>query len=944
MAELTSSEPPSPVPVETSAAAAVDTNDAASSDRTSLVLAHPMFTRPWILSVVFAVVACALVPLLSRAGLWDPYELNVAELARRLAVNVFHADALAIADADASMPHLDDLGRGELPFLLSAMGFAAFGLHEWAGRLPFALLAIVAALVVHAVARRAADARAAVFSVACLVTMPLFAVQAHALIGDLVSIVAITGATLGLGTAAFGLAHDSGPPRTMGERLVALGLGLASLAAAVLCRGVLFGAVIPLATVGATGLVAALEGAVVLDAFGTAISLIAGVAALGLAGRVVFAFGATPAGTFSYWLGALPHAVKPMPTFDVVAGDLGHSIVPWAGLAPFALGRLTTSEATTEKLTRTLVVVGLGVAYFVHALALPVLEAVPFVHVPLVALAVGFALRDMEKGARPNLIVAIAALLLVLVMQHDFREQPEKLFLAFGVRNGAVPEAFKALSGDLTRLVLVPAGLLWVALFSPRAEGVPFDAARYVQIAREFLACWEWGVAKGLASLSAMMGALAVAVRIGVAQKAAWALGIPMLARQTLVNLWWAIPLVFAAALFGALLMADVVSWAFDEAKPLGFSSLTRGLAPIESLVSRLTKAGPVAERAVIGAFLLPALLLAAPVLVALMLHHSGKGWGTSIGIAVPTCLAPLVLLGLVGDLLQGSRVAGVVASAALAGFAMNAVVYPKLADQLSPKGVFERFAKAKKASDEVALLAVGTRAASYYAGGDVSNLSTVDEAARWLAAPQSHRRFLVFKGSELARLNSLWRERTNPPRNVPILDDRSSEVLLATSALTGSELSSNPLDEVLPNATPTPQREVRADLDGRIEVLGLDIVDLAGKPLESVSPGRKFRMRTIMKVLAPVGADYDFFIHMDGANRRRHNGDHKIAKGHFPTSLWRVGDVVVDDFETTLEPNFGPGQYTIYFGLYLGEQRLKVRSGPVDADNRINGGVLRVQ
>jgi hypothetical protein len=82
----------------------------------------------------------------------------------------------------------------------------------------------------------------------------------------------------------------------------------------------------------------------------------------------------------------------------------------------------------------------------------------------------------------------------------------------------------------------------------------------------------------------------------------------------------------------------------------------------------------------------------------------------------------------------------------------------------------------------------------------------------------------------------------------------------------------------------------------------------------------------------------------MDGQNRRRHNGDHKVVKGRYPTSLWRAGDLVVDDFETALEPNFGPGQYTIYFGLYLGEQRLRPRGGPSDADGRVDGGPLRVQ
>jgi hypothetical protein len=122
-----------------------------------------------------------------------------------------------------------------------------------------------------------------------------------------------------------------------------------------------------------------------------------------------------------------------------------------------------------------------------------------------------------------------------------------------------------------------------------------------VQLARNVLACWEWGVAKGLASLSLMLGVIAVALRLGVSQKAAWAMGIPLMARQALVNIWWAIPLAFAAAVLGALLVADVVAWAFDDAKPLGLQSLTRGLQPIERLAARAASSGPGAERLVAG-------------------------------------------------------------------------------------------------------------------------------------------------------------------------------------------------------------------------------------------------------------------------------------------------------------------------------------------------------
>src|SRR5262252_4312000 len=77
-------------------------------------------------------------PPLSKSGLWDPYELNVADLARRLSLNLYGAKELWLTGADNSLPHLNDLGRPELPFDSIAIGFRVFGLHEWAGRVPLA--------------------------------------------------------------------------------------------------------------------------------------------------------------------------------------------------------------------------------------------------------------------------------------------------------------------------------------------------------------------------------------------------------------------------------------------------------------------------------------------------------------------------------------------------------------------------------------------------------------------------------------------------------------------------------------------------------------------------------------------------------------------------------------------------------------------------------------
>jgi hypothetical protein len=60
--------------------------------------------------------------------------------------------------------------------------------------------------------------------------------------------------------------------------------------------------------------------------------------------------------------------------------------------------------------------------------------------------------------------------------------------------------------------------------------------------------------------------------------------------------------------------------------------------------------------------------------------------------------------------------------------------------------------------------------------------------------------------------------------------------------------------------------------------------------------------------------------------------------------SLWLPGDLLVDDSDFKLEPNFTPGTYQIFFGLFVGDTRLKVINGPNDGENRIIGGDLRVQ
>src|SRR5258708_17979279 len=156
-------------------------------------------------------------PPLTKSGLWDPYELNVADLSRRIALNLYGAGNLALDGADNTLPHLNDLGRPQLPFSSIALGFKLFGLHEWAGRLPLAVWGALGVLATYAFVGRLFDRRTGVYAAVGLTTMPLYFVQARSMLGDVCAMAALAMAFGGLAAPAFdgegGEAPSAGPAR-----------------------------------------------------------------------------------------------------------------------------------------------------------------------------------------------------------------------------------------------------------------------------------------------------------------------------------------------------------------------------------------------------------------------------------------------------------------------------------------------------------------------------------------------------------------------------------------------------------------------------------------------------------------------------------------------------------------------------------------------------------
>jgi hypothetical protein len=221
-----------------------------------------------------------------------------------------------------------------------------------------------------------------------------------------------------------------------------------------------------------------------------------------------------------------------------------------------------------------------------------------------------------------------------------------------------------------------------------------------------------------------------------------------------------------------------------------------------------------------------------------------------------------------------------------------------------------------------------------------VPTFDTPARAFDWLTE-SAERRWLAIREADLAGLNALYRAHVEPPRNLPVLDDSSSEIVLVSNQL-GAAANKNPLATYILEQPPAPTHALAANLGDKLDVLGWDTLDFEGHPVAAVEGGRRYVFVIYFRVVQPISGSWETFIHVDGF-QRRFNGDHPTLAGKYPFNLWHVGDFIADRSEFALEPNFGAGSYRVYFGLYSGNRRLEVRRGQA-VENRLEAGFLDVR
>jgi 4-amino-4-deoxy-L-arabinose transferase-like glycosyltransferase len=794
---------------------------------------------------------------LSASGIWEPHELKVAELSRRIAVNLLGAGKLALSGSTNTVPTASELGRGELPFTSIALGFKLFGLSEWAGRLPMALWGLLGVVATYVLLARLVDRVAGAFAAIVLATTPLYFLQSRTMLGD---IVALSG--LAVGTAGFALAAFDPRPTAI-RRLAFFGFGVAGSAAAFGTRGVLVG-IVPAAAIGVAWLLRGLSGAGKSDRLGSVFGVLClalAVAGAYLAFRALAGIEEKP---FSRLLGATLVHRHPTPTFDAIVLELGHALFPWSAVVPFALGRIlrappsVSGDAFDRETSARLVVATASILGFAaYGVLAPAVGVLPYGPVFALAAAVAILFRDFERGAPASRTLALCVAAFLILFLTDFQNFPEKGLSGFVIDDARFPDSFKERATHILELgTLASAGLFALGFFE-RAEGQrPFVAEDYRAWPRTFRRALDGNLVFG-----------AIALEIGLVA-------------------------------YGVLLYVSDKYTHWQQFQGL---------------------AAPVRDLAHYGFALVPAAL-----------------------VSPSLALVGRDLCRLAVQKLRVTR--AVVSLAALAGFGavLGFAYYPALAKQISPKEVFESFQKFAGPGEELAMIGGGTGGARYYARRDVTTFGTVQEGFSWLTEHDQPRRWLVVRAADIAQINSLYRARRTPAKNIPVLDARSSEIMLVSNQLRPGETNQNPFAKWVLDERPSPTRRVDADFNGQLHAFGWDVTTPDGEPVTWVTAGKPYVFRFYYEVTRAIAGDWQTFIHVDGY-QRRYNGDHDTLEGKYPFHLWHPGDFIVDIHPFELEPNFTAGQYTVYFGLFRGDQRLDVTRGGGD-DDRVNAGILDVR
>lgn len=140
-------------------------------------------------------------------------------------------------------------------------------------------------------------------------------------------------------------------------------------------------------------------------------------------------------------------------------------------------------------------------------------------------------------------------------------------------------------------------------------------------------------------------------------------------------------------------------------------------------------------------------------------------------------------------------------------------------------------------------------------------------------------------------------------------------------------------------SSRPTPQLPLDARWGSAASLLGLDL-----SPSQVRAGGALDLTWYFEATGTPPAGDWRVFVHIEG-DGGRFLGDHAPAGGAYPLHLWQEGQLIADRHTLTVPSGTSPGEYTIYMGLFLQNERLPVSAAPAfdGGQRRIRAGTLRI-
>lgn len=135
-----------------------------------------------------------------------------------------------------------------------------------------------------------------------------------------------------------------------------------------------------------------------------------------------------------------------------------------------------------------------------------------------------------------------------------------------------------------------------------------------------------------------------------------------------------------------------------------------------------------------------------------------------------------------------------------------------------------------------------------------------------------------------------------------------------------------------------TPSHPLDIAFGDNVELIGYDLSD------EEWTRGTELLVTWHWKVLGPVGDDYRLFTHVEarGMETLNHDGDGAV-RSLYPPSRWQAGEYIRDEQRIHLPAGWSADEAVFYLGFWRGNERLPVRRGPHDGDNRARPATVTV-